>query len=228
MSSNEEIFEKTKPAYRDALNKSGFQEKLSYTSAQNKNDKNGNKQRKRKIIWYNPPYSANIKRNIGKTFLNLIKKHFSKTNKLHKIFNKNTVKISYSCMNNISSIISGHNKNLLNPTVTQYGCKSQIREDRPLQNQCLTPNIIYRAGVHCKANKDHKFYFGLAQTPFKERFQNRKKDFNHEQYIKSTELSKYKYIWPLKDAGTPYIINWSIVAKVNYCPLCLTEKYHLI
>ena len=39
LSSNEEIFEKTKPVYRDALNKSGFQEKLSYTSAQNENDK---------------------------------------------------------------------------------------------------------------------------------------------------------------------------------------------
>ena len=41
-------------------------------------------------------------------------------------------------------------------------------------------------------------------------------------------------IWFLKNAGTPYTINWSIVAKVNgstivnYCPLCLTEKYHLI
>ena len=64
---------------------------------------------------YNPPYSANIKTNIGKTFLNLIKKHFPKTSKLHKILNKNTAKISYSCMNNISSVISRHNKNLLNP-----------------------------------------------------------------------------------------------------------------
>ena len=69
--------------------------------------KNDNKQRKRKIIWYNPPYSANIKTNIGKTFLNLIKnKHFPKTNKLHKTFNRNTVKISYNCMSNIPSIIS--------------------------------------------------------------------------------------------------------------------------
>ena len=111
------LLPKTKPAYRDALNKSGFQEKLSYTSVQNKND-NDNKQRQCKIIWYNPPYSANIKTNIGKTFLNLIKKHLSKTNKLHKIFNKNIVKISYSCMSNISSINLGHNKNLLNPIVT--------------------------------------------------------------------------------------------------------------
>ena len=83
LSSNEDIFEKAKPAYRDALNKRGFQERLSYTSAQNKNDENDNKQQKRKIIWYNRPYSANIKTNIGKTFLNLIKKHFSKTNILH-------------------------------------------------------------------------------------------------------------------------------------------------
>ena len=40
---SEEMFEKTKPAYRDALNKSEFQEKLSYTSALNKNNKNDNK-----------------------------------------------------------------------------------------------------------------------------------------------------------------------------------------
>ena len=59
-----------------------------------------------------------------------------------------------------------------------------------LRNQCLTPNIIYRADVHCEANKDHKFYFGIAQTPFKQRFRNHNRDFNHKQYIKSAELSK--------------------------------------
>ena len=59
-----------------------------------------------------------MKTNIGKTFLNLIKNHFLKTNKLHNIFKRNTVKISYSCMSNISSIILGHNKDLLNPTIT--------------------------------------------------------------------------------------------------------------
>ena len=36
LSSNEEIFEKTKPAYRDALNKSGFHEKLIDILAQKK------------------------------------------------------------------------------------------------------------------------------------------------------------------------------------------------
>ena len=188
MSSNEAIVGKTKPAYWNAFT-IGFQEKLSYTSVQNKNDKNDNKQRKCKIIWYNPPCSANINMNIGNTFLNLKRKYFPKLNELHQIFNKNTVKISYSCMSNISSIMSGHNKNLLNPTAIQYGCNYRIREDCPFQNQCLTPNVIYRADVHCKANKDHKFYFRVAKTPFKERFQNHNRDFNHKQYIKSTNTS---------------------------------------
>ena len=50
LSPNEEIFEIAKPAYRDTLNKRGFQEKLSYTSTQNKNDKNGDKQRKQNTM----------------------------------------------------------------------------------------------------------------------------------------------------------------------------------
>ena len=31
---------------------------------------------KRAILWYNPPYSINVKTNIGKTFFKLLKKHF--------------------------------------------------------------------------------------------------------------------------------------------------------
>ena len=93
-------------------------------------------------------------------------------------------------------------------------------------------NIIYRADVHCMVNNDYEFDFGVAQMPFQQRFRNHNRDFNHKKYIKSTELSKY--ICLLKYAGTPYPINWSIIAKVkgspktNYCPLCLTEKYHII
>ena len=98
--------------------------------------------------------------------------------------------------------------------------------------QIWTTKAQSKVDVHCEAKKGHKFYFRVAQTPFKEMFWNHNKDFNHEQYIKSTELSKY--IWSLKDAGTPYTINWPIAAQVkgttqvNYCPFCLTEKYHLI
>ncbi len=35
--------------------------------------------------------------------LHVIDKHFPPNHKLHKIFNRNTVKVSYSCMNNVKS-----------------------------------------------------------------------------------------------------------------------------
>ena len=105
-------------------------------------------------------------------------------------------------MSNISSIILGHEKNLFSSTVTQYACNCWIRKDWPLQNEYLTPNITYTADAHCEANKDYKFYFGVAETPFKERFWSHNRDLNHKQYIESPELSKY--ICSLKDAETPY------------------------
>ena len=65
--------EKITPAYSDALHDSGFKEKFIQTSAQSINDKNDNEQRKRKVLWYTPPISTNMKTHIGKTFPNLIK-----------------------------------------------------------------------------------------------------------------------------------------------------------
>ena len=46
-------------------------------------------------------------------FLNLLDTCFPPTNKLHKILNRNTVKISYKCMPNMKQIISKHNKTIL-------------------------------------------------------------------------------------------------------------------
>ena len=107
-----------------------------------------------------------------------------------------------------------------------------MREDCTLQIQCLTPNVIYKADIHCDTNSYYKFYFRVAQIPFKDRFRNYNWYFNHKQYIKISEL--FKYIWLLKDAGIPYTISWLIILKVkgstkiNYCQLRFTEKNHLI
>ena len=39
-----------------------------------------------------------------------VDKHFPKDHKLRKIFNLQTIKISYSCMSNTKQIINNHNK----------------------------------------------------------------------------------------------------------------------
>ena len=45
-------------------------------------------------IYFNQPYNENINFNLGKQLINLIDKHFPKDHKLHKIFNRNTTKLS--------------------------------------------------------------------------------------------------------------------------------------
>ena len=55
----------------------------------------------------------NVQTIIGKKFLNLITKHFPKGNKLNKAFNRHNVKVSYSCLPNVASVIHAHNKKAL-------------------------------------------------------------------------------------------------------------------
>ena len=89
-SSNEKIFKEATPVYEEALKKSGYDKKLSYTpQKQNKNNKN----RKRNIIWFNPPFSNNVSTKVGKHFLTLLDVHFPPHHKFNKNFNRNSVKI---------------------------------------------------------------------------------------------------------------------------------------
>ena len=98
-SSDKDIFDKSISIYQYALSESGFKEKLKYTPYDTSfEDENNQRTRRREIIWLNPQYSRNMKTNIGKNFLHLLVKHFPGNNKMHKIFNKNIFKASYSCM----------------------------------------------------------------------------------------------------------------------------------
>ena len=143
------------------------------------------------------------------------------------------LKVSYSCMGNMASIIPSHIHTILNPDVSlEYRCNCRWRNKCPLQNKCLTPKIVYRADLENKINDEKIFYFGGPETPFKERFRNHKKEFNYAKYRNSTELSKY--IWQLKDLNMTPKISWEIAAVIRWaartdcCKLCLTEKLFII
>ena len=97
------------PFYNDVLSASGYRENLTYQ----KDLLSSKKVRQRKIIWLKPPYRGNVETNISKTFLKLIDKHFPKTNKLHKIFNRNNVKVSYSCLPVFANMIKSRNNRIL-------------------------------------------------------------------------------------------------------------------
>ena len=82
LSCNKEEFDKVKSVYESALKDSGHFSSMSYNS----NTQNARRNRNRKVIWFNPPYSQNVKTNIGKLFIKLVRKHFPK--------NKNTIRFS--------------------------------------------------------------------------------------------------------------------------------------
>ena len=68
ISCDEHVFNNAKETYEKALESSGFTEKLTYIqpNEQNQNNRETKKKRKRKIIWFNPPFSLNVKTNVGK------------------------------------------------------------------------------------------------------------------------------------------------------------------
>ena len=78
ISSDENIFCNSIPIYSETLKKSGFNEKLTYSTKTADCDTSEKKKRKRKVIWFNPPFSLNVKTNVGKIFLRLVKRHFAK------------------------------------------------------------------------------------------------------------------------------------------------------
>ena len=148
------------------------------------------------------------------------------------MFNTNEVKISYSCFPNIDSVISSHNKNILYSDNTKYGCNCNDKNKCPLDNKCLTPKIVYRADITNDQTQEQKFYYGISDTPFKERYENHKKPFRDKEYSTQTDLAKYW--WELEDKSAVPRVNFSIAERVkgksliNNCSLCLSEELFII
>ena len=112
-------------------------------------------------------------------------------------------------MKNMGSIVSAHNQRLLTTNNSSFGYKCRNKSNCPLEEKCLTPQVIYQADVTNDVDGEYKFYCGLTETSFKERIRNHTKSFNHRQYQNETELSKY--IWTLKHQNKAPTIKWKII-----------------
>ena len=133
-----------------------------YWSFQRKKIKN----RSRNIILFNPPFNKSESTNIAKIFLRLINTHFPKSHSLHKILNRNTVKVSYSCMRNMSKIHTRHNSNITSTPGTRLTlCNPRIKEECPMDGKCQTMDAFYDCCV--TLSEPQKIYFGLAEGKWK-------------------------------------------------------------
>ena len=124
-----------------------------------------------------------------------IDKHFPPHTKLHKLFNRNNVKLSYSCLPNIKSILNAHNRKILcqSPTVGRRTCNCIDIPQCPLQQKCLSKNILYVANINPIGENSEtsllSVYHGICETTFKLRYANHNKLFNHKNRKSDTELS---------------------------------------
>ena len=231
ISSSEEVFLQASPLYEAALRVSGYEESVEYKQERGE----GRRNRKRKVIWFNPPFSANIKTNIGRKFLNLVRKHFHPLHRLNKIFNTRTIKVSYCCMRNMSSIISGHNRYVLQEETDvgqQRRCNCPKKTECPLSGKCLDSNIVYEGEVINHTDNLIRPYVGLTSSQWKERLAVHNQGIRHREYSKGCELTKY--VWELKDNNKQFSIRWKILEHVKgqlvggECKLCVAEKLHII
>ena len=146
------------------------------------------------MLWFNTPFSQNVKTNIVKNFFKLVKQHFPKHHKLDKIFNKNNFRLSYCCMRNRSSIMKQHKVKILSAESNKKrSCNCRNKECFPLKGYCLRECIVYEAKVSTE-NK-FKLYYGTCELEFKSRF------YNHTESFRDTgnPTERSKYVCQLKD-----------------------------
>ena len=116
--------------------------------------------RNRKIIWFNPPYSVNVKTNIGRIFLRFIDKPFPRHHKYRKLVIRSNIKISYSCMPNMASVIRNHNTSLLkDPSPTNIKeCSCRQKTECLLDKNCLSGYLVFNALVDWLDTNKTKHY----------------------------------------------------------------------
>ena len=232
LSSDDTKFNKTVKTYQDALHSSGYKQKLKFLKEAPLANPKKKRQRRRKVIWFTPPFSNQVRGNIGRKFLQLLDSHFYPGHPLSKLFNRKTIKISYSTLPNIGQIISAHNRKILSNTTTtttepERTCNCRQKNDCPLDGNCLKSGIVYEAVITTPSETFS--YIGLTEGKFKTRYSNHKHSFKNPSKKTSTELAKK--IWDLKDHSTPYQIAWKIAdhghaatEASKTCDLCTTEK----
>ena len=255
-SSSEAMFEAAKGPYQEALKRSGHTHNLEYNpEVAGGAPRRRRRRKKNNIIWFNPPWCASVTTDIGRKFLNLVDASFPPSNPLSKIFNRKTVKVSYSTMPSLGRIIAGHNAKVIaskievKPKRPWGNCscpkKTRVAGECPLGGECLAESIVYRASVKVKPPRGRvevedapeMTYLGLTDPEWKERLGNHKQDFKTAGRKDSTCLSSY--IWSLKEKGLVedknFSISWALVGRAksyspasDCCRLCLKEKSLMI
>ena len=187
----------------------------------------------RNVTYFHPPYSLNVKTNVGARFLKLIDSCFPPLHPLAKILNRNTVKMGYCCMPNMGQAINKHNSKIAKQGEEQQptpGCNCRGGVPTcPVGGACQTEVVVYQDTVTREDNNTAETYTGLTSRRFKDRWYEHTQDISHQKR-EGTGLSHF--VWKLKEKDVPHKIEWKLLMKSQSfntsrrtCYLCLKEKF---
>ena len=74
-------------------------------------------------------------------------------------------------MRNIGSIISSHNRATLHPVTPLYGCNCRVKDICPLNGECLTPKLVYKADIESNSNNNKKILSRSVRNNFQRTLQ---------------------------------------------------------
>ena len=193
------------------------------------------KKSNKNILWYNPTFSLSLTTPFGRSFLQLLDKHFPVNHPLYPVMNRKKCKISYSCPPSMLSIINAHNKKILmknkpKPQPPPCNCKTCPIPD----SNCRTKSVIYSAKI------ENATYYGLTSLELKDRIISHRQTFRTETKKNATALSSY--IWTNEinrnrdnNEITEPKIKWAIEKTCRTykpgdknCDLCLSEKVIIV
>ena len=107
-------------------------------------------------------------------------------------------------------------------------CSYRKKDNCPLQGDCLTESLLYKATVDSKET-----YIGITGGTFKSRLAGHTASFKHREKEAETQLSKH--IWRQKDKGKDPSITWECLLTaptynpgLGRCILCLKEKERIL
>ena len=156
----------------------------------------------------------NVATNVAKTFRALIGKHFPKDKRLSKIFNRNTTKVSYSCLLNVKQTISNNNHLLLQlhrieeSTQDRKLCNCRRKNSCPLDGNCLTKCVVYKTTATETTSNNQETYIGITENEFKTRFNLHKSSFKLE-----NKRTLSEHVWKLTNKNINFNIKWEDVKK---------------
>ncbi len=130
----------------------------------------------------------------------------------------------------MGAIIQKHNNKIINactaPEPKPRNCNCRNKDKCPMNGNCLTETVIYRAEVDTPLGP--REYIGSTEKDFKIRYNGHTQSFRSSTKQNATALSKC--LWDHNLQPNPEI-KWTILSNAHayapghpFCDLCTTEK----